>query len=422
MAKPGRKPKPEKIAEDGNALVEGPRRRQGDRLGRSGARRLHQGPGCVPQEGLGQGGRAAGDQPSPSATGLELAARARQLLASCRQKAGGGRRQGQGEGRGWTTPSCGPSSRRTAETSSGRPGDQPQGRPRPEGRAFRLSRGLDPRGRGPHRGGGRRRWRRAIELNPKNRIHAFHDPDFAELRKNRTTAPSSASPEPAASAGGRRWSRSAAAPAFPPCCAGSSTTSGTDRLRQLTGVVTVTDDGGSSGRLRRSSASCPRATSATASWPWPTTRTSWPASSSTASPNGGGLLGHSFGNLFLTALTGITGDFHQAILTAESILSVRGKIFPATLTDVRLRGRGVSGRVYEGESAVGCPARRIHGDRAGPRGAPGVPAGGSRPGEGRPDPPRSRLALHVDPPQPADPGHPPGPGQEPGRRSSCCST
>ena len=52
-----------------------------------------------------------------------------------------------------------------------------------------------------------------------------------------------------------------------------------------------------------------------------------------------------FGNLFLTALTGITGDFHQAILTAESVLSVRGKIFPATLTDVRLRGRGVSGRV-----------------------------------------------------------------------------
>ncbi len=68
---------------------------------------------------------------------------------------------------------------------------------------------------------------------------------------------------------------------------------------------------------------------------------------------GQGLSGHSFGNLLLTALTGITGDFYQAILTAEDLLSVRGRILPATLTDVRLRARGRSGRVYEGESAVG---------------------------------------------------------------------
>jgi uncharacterized cofD-like protein len=76
-------------------------------------------------------------------------------------------------------------------------------------------------------------------------------------------------------------------------------------------------------------------------------------------PNGGGLLGHSFGNLFLTALTGITGDFHQAILEAEKVLSVRGKIFPATVQDIRLRGRGLSGAVYEGESAVGASGERL---------------------------------------------------------------
>jgi uncharacterized cofD-like protein len=70
-------------------------------------------------------------------------------------------------------------------------------------------------------------------------------------------------------------------------------------------------------------------------------------------PNGGGLAGHSFGNLFLTALTGITGDFYQAILTAERVLSVRGQIYPATLVDVRLEGVGSSGRVYRGESAIG---------------------------------------------------------------------
>lgn len=76
-------------------------------------------------------------------------------------------------------------------------------------------------------------------------------------------------------------------------------------------------------------------------------------------PGGEGLDGHSFGNLFLTALTGITGDFYQAVLTAESILSVRGRILPSTLTDVRLRGAGRSGRIYEGESAVGSSGEHL---------------------------------------------------------------
>jgi uncharacterized cofD-like protein len=134
---------------------------------------------------------------------------------------------------------------------------------------------------------------------------------------------------------------------------------GTERLRQLTGVVTVTDDGGSSGRLRRELGVLPpgdirNCIAALADDEDLLTRLF-----QYRFPNGGGLLGHSFGNLFLTALTGITGDFHQAILTAESLLSVRGKIFPATLTDVRLRGRGISGRVYEGESAIGLSGEEL---------------------------------------------------------------
>ena len=134
---------------------------------------------------------------------------------------------------------------------------------------------------------------------------------------------------------------------------------GTERLRQLTGVVTVTDDGGSSGRLRKEFGVLPpgdirNCIAALADDEDLLTRLF-----QYRFPNGGGLVGHSFGNLFLTALTGITGDFHQAILTAESVLSVRGKIFPATLTDVRLRARGVSGRVYEGESAVGLSGEEL---------------------------------------------------------------
>jgi uncharacterized cofD-like protein len=134
---------------------------------------------------------------------------------------------------------------------------------------------------------------------------------------------------------------------------------GTPLLRQLTGVVTVTDDGGSSGRLRRELGVPPpgdirNCIAALADDEDLLTRLF-----QYRFPNGGGLLGHSFGNLFLTALTGITGDFHQAILTAESLLSVRGKIFPATLTDVRLRARGVSGTVYEGESAIGLSGEEL---------------------------------------------------------------
>ena len=148
---------------------------------------------------------------------------------------------------------------------------------------------------------------------------------------------------------------------------------GTERLRQLTGVVTVTDDGGSSGRLRREFGVLPpgdirNCIAALADDEDLLTRLF-----QYRFPNGGGLLGHSFGNLFLTALTGITGDFHQAILTAESVLSVRGKIFPATLTDVRLRGRGVSGRIYEGESAIGLSGEELAAVELDPAAPPAFP-------------------------------------------------
>lgn len=144
-------------------------------------------------------------------------------------------------------------------------------------------------------------------------------------------------------------------------------------LRQVTGVVTVTDDGGSSGRLRRELGVLPpgdirNCIAALADDEDLLTRLF-----QYRFPNGGGLMGHSFGNLFLTALTGITGDFHQAILTAEEVLRVRGKIFPATLHDVALRGRGVSGRIYDGESAVGTSAETLAGLELDPPAPPAFP-------------------------------------------------
>ncbi len=130
-------------------------------------------------------------------------------------------------------------------------------------------------------------------------------------------------------------------------------------IGDLCAIVTVSDDGGSSGRLRREFGV-----------PAPgDIRNCLVALADDEDlvarlfqyrfAMGEGLAGHSFGNLFLTALTGITGDFSKAILTAESILSVRGRILPATLSDVRLRARGISGKVYEGESAIGLSGEAL---------------------------------------------------------------
>jgi len=154
---------------------------------------------------------------------------------------------------------------------------------------------------------------------------------------------------------------------------GLKTYVGGESLGELTGVVTVTDDGGSSGRLRREFGVLPPGDIRNCIVALADDEALLARLFQYRFPNGEGLLGHSFGNLFLTALTGITGDFHQAILTAESILSVRGKIFPATLVDVRLRGRGVSGAVYEGESAVGLSGEQLTSVELDPAAPPAFP-------------------------------------------------
>jgi uncharacterized cofD-like protein len=129
------------------------------------------------------------------------------------------------------------------------------------------------------------------------------------------------------------------------------------RVGRLSAVVTMSDDGGSSGRLRRDYGVLPPGDIRNCIVALADDEDLLARLFQYRFPDGdgasAGLGGHSFGNLFLTALTGITGDFYQAVLTAESILSVRGKIYPSTLHDVRLRAVGASGRIYEGESAVG---------------------------------------------------------------------
>src|SRR6476661_8439292 len=198
-------------------------------------------------------------------------------------------------------------------------------------------------------------------------------PTSPSSARTATSAPSSASPEPAA-APDRALVAIGGGTGLSALLRGLKHHAGTERLRQLTGVVTVTDHGGSSGRLRREFGVLPPGDIRNCIVALADDEDLLARLFQYRFPNGGGLLGHSFGNLFLTALTGITGDFYQAILTAESILSVRGKIYPATLTDVRLRGHGVSGRVYEGETAVGGSSEKLERIELDPATPPAFPA------------------------------------------------
>jgi uncharacterized cofD-like protein len=118
-------------------------------------------------------------------------------------------------------------------------------------------------------------------------------------------------------------------------------------------VVTVADDGGSSGRLRRDFGMLPPGDIRSCIVALADDEGLLSKLFQYRFGEGRELSGHSFGNLFLTALAGVTGDFYQAIVETEHILSVRGRILPATLGNVELRAVGMSGKVYEGESAIG---------------------------------------------------------------------
>ena len=121
----------------------------------------------------------------------------------------------------------------------------------------------------------------------------------------------------------------------------------------ITAVVTVADDGGSSGVLRRELGVLP-----------PGDIRNCLAALSTEEPlltrlfqyrfsTGSGLEGHSFGNLFLSALTAITGNLETAITASSRVLAVQGQVVPATNVDVRLWAELENGQRIEGESNIG---------------------------------------------------------------------
>ena len=123
-------------------------------------------------------------------------------------------------------------------------------------------------------------------------------------------------------------------------------------LDSLSAIVTVSDDGGSSGRLRDELQilppgdirNCMIALSEDSNLLSTLFRHRFRGT--------GDLGGHSFGNLFLAALAEVTGDFVEAVRLSSEVLASKGHIYPATTTDVRLVAELEDGRVVHGETRI----------------------------------------------------------------------
>lgn len=121
----------------------------------------------------------------------------------------------------------------------------------------------------------------------------------------------------------------------------------------ITAIVTVTDDGGSSGRLRTELGVLPpgdiRNCLVALADAEPTMTALFQYRFNT---NASGLSGHSFGNLLIAAMTNLTGDFERAVKEISKVLAIRGRVLPSTLTQVALKAEMEDGSMVTGETAI----------------------------------------------------------------------
>ena len=130
-------------------------------------------------------------------------------------------------------------------------------------------------------------------------------------------------------------------------------------IRRLSAIVAVSDDGGSSGRLRDELQMPPPGD----------IRNCMVALSEDSLllaklfkhrfSGDGDLAGHNFGNLFLAALSEVTGDFAEAVRLSSEILASKGHIYPATVADVRIAAKLPDGSVVRGETNISKTGGRI---------------------------------------------------------------
>jgi uncharacterized cofD-like protein len=138
-------------------------------------------------------------------------------------------------------------------------------------------------------------------------------------------------------------------------------------LVDITAVVTVTDDGGSSGRLRREFDVLPPGDIRNCLVALSEDEALLSRLFQHRFQAGLGLKGHSFGNLFLTALTQLMGDFPEAVKASSEVLKITGRIYPATAANVVLEATLEDGTRVTGETNISKSRRTIRTVRLRPR-------------------------------------------------------
>lgn len=127
----------------------------------------------------------------------------------------------------------------------------------------------------------------------------------------------------------------------------------------ITAVVTVGDDGGSSGKLREEMGVLPPGDIRSCIAALADDEDLVAELFQYRFKDCAGLSGHSFGNLFLTALCSITGDMVRAVKESSKVLSIRGRVLPSTLDDMRLAAEMEDGSVIKGESNIPESGKKI---------------------------------------------------------------
>jgi uncharacterized cofD-like protein len=142
---------------------------------------------------------------------------------------------------------------------------------------------------------------------------------------------------------------------------------GSRPFADITAVVTVTDDGGSSGRLRREFDVAPPGDIRNCMVALSEDQALLARLFQYRFDSGRGLKGHSFGNLFLAALTQVIGDFHAAVKASSEVLKIAGRIYPATRANVALEATLADGTRVIGETNISKSRKPISRIRLQPR-------------------------------------------------------
>ena len=120
----------------------------------------------------------------------------------------------------------------------------------------------------------------------------------------------------------------------------------------ITAVVAVADDGGSSGQLRQQLGIIPPGDIRNCIAALADAEPLMTQLMQYRFPAGSGLDNHAFGNLFIAAMTAVTGDFEEAVRESNRVLAVRGQVLPATSVPLNLSARLASGRTIHGQSGI----------------------------------------------------------------------